>query len=105
MTATGIGPVGVNARVAGSYSSAVAEPPPATSTSPPGSSVAVWPDRAACIEPAGIHVLGAPSDRAAAAPAEGGAVNPAATMAAAANAATRRRLTVDNCILHATMSG
>ena len=43
VTATGIGPVGANARVAGHTVPRVAEPPPATSTLPPGSSVAVCP--------------------------------------------------------------
>ncbi len=59
-------PVGVQVPVAGLYSSALAkighEPstqvplPPATSTWPLGSSVAVWPKRAVVMLPVAVHV-------------------------------------------------
>ena len=86
LTATGIVSVGENVRVTGSYNCAVAEPPPATSTLPSGSRVAVPPDRAAFIWPAGIQVFGGPDNCAVrcAATAEDGAIKPAPIAAAAA---------------------
>ncbi len=50
------GPVGVQVPVAGSYSSATVLSPPATSTLPEGSSVAVWPWWLTDREATGLHV-------------------------------------------------
>ena len=56
-------PVTVHIPVAGSYSSAVAvakalkTPPPATSTSPFASNVAVWCTRAVAMLPVAVHIL------------------------------------------------
>src|SRR5579859_1024154 len=92
-------PVGVNVPVAGSYRSAAADEPPAISTFPLGSSVAVCPDLATDMGPAvGVHVLawlvfgatrGAAGVFGAAAGAAGvfGAAGGAAGVAAAGNAA------------------
>jgi hypothetical protein len=60
-TDTGMRPVAENVLVAGLYRSALALPPPATSTSPLRSVVAVWPDRAAVISPVATQVFGGPS--------------------------------------------
>src|SRR5215470_9165975 len=54
-------PVGENVRVAGLYSSALAVPPPAMSTMPLGSVVAVWLARATLIWPVPTQVFGGPS--------------------------------------------
>jgi hypothetical protein len=49
-------PVGTQLSVAESYNSAVAVPPPATSTWPLGSSVAVWPYRGVLMLAVGAQV-------------------------------------------------
>ncbi len=87
VTTIGMRPVAENVRVAGLYSSALAVPPPATSTLPLGSSVAVWPDWANRIGPAGTQVFGGPSPRAACALAAGATrVKPATAAPAVATA-------------------